>query len=178
MIFVFRNLLEHDISNLYSQYSFVFTFTNIFLTIREEQTSLLNHCISTQRRPHARPRAMPRAVFSFKNNNPFYYKQSSAVKTIATKFKQWLRASTYCLGDRSAYVTLLILLFDLRYLHLDLFQFFYMYPSLHVQFFLHVFQGRNAPPPAPVLEDSVRNLTYLETIWLLHAMHLGRIIVQ
>ena len=76
MIFVFRNLLEHDISNLYLQYSFVFSFTSIFLTIRQEQTSLLKHCLSTQRQPHARPRAMPRAVFSFTNNNPFYYKQS------------------------------------------------------------------------------------------------------
>ena len=32
-------------------------------------------CLSTQRRPHARPRAMPRALFSFTNNNLFYYKQ-------------------------------------------------------------------------------------------------------
>ena len=39
---------------------------------------------------------MPRTVFSFTNNNPFYHKQSSAVKTIAAKFKQWLRTSTYC----------------------------------------------------------------------------------
>ena len=107
MIFVFRNLLEHDISNLYLQYSFVFTFTNIFLTIRQEQTSLFNHCLSTQIRPHVRPRAMPRAVLSFTNNNPFYYKQSSAVKTIAAKFKQWLRASTYCYGGRSRSPTLL-----------------------------------------------------------------------
>ena len=107
MIVVFRNLLEHDISNLYLPYSFVFTFTNIFLTIRQEQTSLLNHCLSTQKRPHARPRAMPRAVFSFKNNNPFYYKQSSAVKTIAAKFKQWLRAFTYCYKARSRSLTLL-----------------------------------------------------------------------
>ena len=50
---------------------------------------------------------MPRAVFSFTNSNPFYYKQSSAVKTIAAKFKQWLRASTYCLSDRSTALTLL-----------------------------------------------------------------------
>ena len=84
-----------------------FTFTNIFLTIRQEQTSLFNHCLSTQRRPHVRPRAMPRTVFSFTNNNPFYHKQSSPVKTIAAKFKQWLRASTHCLGDRSAHPTLL-----------------------------------------------------------------------
>ena len=68
MIFVFRNLREHDISNLSLQYSFVFTFTNIFLTIRQEQTSLFKHCLSTQRRPHVRPRAMPRAVLSFTNN--------------------------------------------------------------------------------------------------------------
>ena len=52
---------------------------------------------------------MPPAVFSFTNNNPFYYKQSSAVKTIAVKFKQWLRASTYCYNDRSAHLTLLTL---------------------------------------------------------------------
>ena len=76
VIFVFQNLPEYDISNLYLQYSFVFSFTNIFLTIRQEQTSLFNHCNTTQRRTHARPRAMPRAVFSFTNNNPFYYKQS------------------------------------------------------------------------------------------------------
>ena len=57
------------------QYSFVLTFTDIFFTIGQEQTSLLNQCISTQRRPHARPRAMPRALLSFTNNNPFYHKQ-------------------------------------------------------------------------------------------------------
>ena len=51
---------------------------------------------------------MPRAVFSFTNNNPFYHKQSSTVKTIAAKFKQWLRASTHCLGDRSTALTLLL----------------------------------------------------------------------
>ena len=76
VIFVFQNLPEYDISNLYLQYSFVFSFTNILLTIRQEQTSLFNNCITTQRRTHARQRAMPRAVFSFTNNNPFYHKQS------------------------------------------------------------------------------------------------------
>ena len=106
---VFRNLVEHDISNLYLQYSFVFTFTNTFLTIRQEQTSLFKHCLSIQRRPHARPRAMPRAVFSFTNNILFYYKQSSAVKTIAAKFKQWLRASTHCYEARSTALTLLVI---------------------------------------------------------------------
>ena len=35
-----------------------------------------------------------------------------------------------------------ILLFHLRYLHLDLFQFLHMYLSLHVQFCLCVFQGK------------------------------------
>ena len=35
---------------------------------RQEQTSLLNHCLSTQRWPHARPRGVPRALFSFTNN--------------------------------------------------------------------------------------------------------------
>ena len=72
----YSETFENMTSNLYLQYSFVFTFTNIFLTIRQEQTSLLNHCLSTQRRPHARPRAMPRAIFSFTNDNPFCYKQS------------------------------------------------------------------------------------------------------
>ena len=42
------------------QYSFVLTFTNIFFTTGQEQTSLLNHRISTQRRPHPRSRAMQR----------------------------------------------------------------------------------------------------------------------
>ena len=68
VIFVFQNLPEYDINNLYIQYSFVFTFTNIFLTIRQDWYCLFKHCLSTQRRPHARPRAMPRAVFSFTNN--------------------------------------------------------------------------------------------------------------
>ena len=68
VIFVFQNLPEYDINNLYLQYSFVFTFTNIFLTIRLDWYCLFKHCLSTQRRPHARPRAMPRAVFSFTNN--------------------------------------------------------------------------------------------------------------
>ena len=35
-----------------------------------------------------------------------------------------------------------ILLFGLRYLHLDLFQFLHRYLSLHVQFCLYVFQGK------------------------------------
>ena len=37
-----------------------------------------------------------------------------------------------------------ILLFGLRYLHLELFQFLHRYPSLHVQFCLCVFQGKIA----------------------------------
>ena len=90
------------------QYSFVFTFTNIFFIIGQDWYCLLNHCLSTQWGPHVRPRALPRAVFSFTNNNPFYYKQSSAVKTIAAKIKQWLRASTYCYEARSAHLTLLL----------------------------------------------------------------------
>ena len=69
------------------QYSFVSTFTNICSIIEQEETSLLNHCLITQR-PHARLRAMPCTLLSFTNNNPFYYKQSSAAKTIAVKFKQ------------------------------------------------------------------------------------------
>ena len=76
MIFVFQNFREYDISNLYLQYSFVFTFTNIFLTIRQDWYYLFNHCLSTQWGPHVRLRAMPRAVFSFTNNIPFYHKQS------------------------------------------------------------------------------------------------------
>ena len=62
-----------------------------FLTIRQEQTSLLNHCLSTQKRPHVRPCAMPRAVFSFTNNtvdkeyNPSYpFTIDSYSKTIAS----------------------------------------------------------------------------------------------
>ena len=95
-------------SKIYEIILFVFTFTNIFFIIGQDWYCLLNHCLSTQRRPHARPRAMPRAVFSFTNNNPFHYKQSSAVKTIAAKIKQWLRASTYCYGARSRSPTLLL----------------------------------------------------------------------
>ena len=55
---------------------------------------------------------MPRAVFSFTNNNPFYYKQSSAVKTIAAKFKQQFPQQTYCHNDRSTALTLLNVLFQ------------------------------------------------------------------
>ena len=44
-------------------------------TIGQQQTSLLNHCISTQRRPYARPRNVPHSLLSFTNNTPFYYKQ-------------------------------------------------------------------------------------------------------
>ena len=43
-----------------------------------EQTSLLNHCLRTQRRPHVRPRAMLRAVFSFTNNNPQWINNTSS----------------------------------------------------------------------------------------------------
>ena len=79
MIVVFQNLLEHDINKegiLYLQYSSVSTFTNIFFIIGQDQSSLLNHCLSTQWRPHARPRAMRRALLSFTNNTAFFYKQS------------------------------------------------------------------------------------------------------
>ena len=95
------------------QYSFVFTFTNIFLSRRQEQSSLFIHCLSTQKRPHVRPRTMPRSVFSFTNNNPFYHKQSyyqnnqSYCKTINPTAKQSILQPTYCLGDRSAHYTLL-----------------------------------------------------------------------
>ena len=98
MIFGFQNLREHDISKegiLYLLYSFVLAFTSIFFTIGQEQTSLLNYCISTQRRPHARSLAVPRALLSVTNNYPFYHKQSlhsqnnrCTVKTIAAELKQ------------------------------------------------------------------------------------------
>ena len=89
------------------QYSFVFTFTNIFFIIGQDWYCLLNHCLSTQWGPHARPRAMLRALFSFINNNPFYYKQTvlSGNNTILM-FWGW----TYCLGDRSRSPTLLMFL--------------------------------------------------------------------
>ena len=38
-----------------------------------------------------------------------------------------------------------ILLFGLRYLHLDLFQSLHSFPSLHVQFCLYVFKGKYCP---------------------------------
>ena len=101
---------ENMTSTIYEIILFCLYFHKPIFIIGQDWYCLLNHCLSTQRRPHARPRAMPRAVFSFTNNNPFYYKQSSAVKTIAAKFKQWLRASTYCYGGRSTHLTLLLFL--------------------------------------------------------------------
>ena len=56
------------------QYSFVSTFTNIFSIIEQEETRLLNHCLSTQSRPHVRPRT----VFSFTNNNPQWINKTSS----------------------------------------------------------------------------------------------------
>ena len=56
------------------QYSFVSTFTNIFSIIEQEETRLLNHCLSTQSRPYVRPRA----VFSFTNNNPQWINNASS----------------------------------------------------------------------------------------------------
>ena len=56
-------------------YSFVLL-SQTFFMIGQDWYCLLNHCLSTQTRKHVRPCAMPRAVFSFTNNNPFYYKQS------------------------------------------------------------------------------------------------------
>ena len=78
MIFVFQNLPEHDINKegiLHLQYSFVLTFHKHIFTIGQDQSSLLNHCLSTQRRPHARPCAVPHALLSDRNNTTFYYKQ-------------------------------------------------------------------------------------------------------
>ena len=73
---LYSKTLENMTSAIFTlQYSFVFTFTNIFLTMRQDWYCLFKHCLSTQWRPHVRPRAMPRAVFSFTNNNPFYHKQ-------------------------------------------------------------------------------------------------------
>ena len=113
MVFVFQNLQEHDINNLYLQYSFVFIFTNIFLTIRQDWYSLLNHCL----RPHT--------VFSFTNNNPFYQKQycRQRVQSLLPIHNSLLLENnsflplllennslllpTYCLGDRSRSLTLL-----------------------------------------------------------------------
>ena len=70
---LYSKTLENMTSAIFTlQYSFVFTFTNIFLTIRQDWYCLFKHCLSTQWRPHVRPRA----VFSFTNNNPFYHKQS------------------------------------------------------------------------------------------------------
>ena len=66
---------------------FCLNFQKHTFKIGQDQSSLLKHCLSTQRRAHARPRAMPCALLSFTNNTAFYYKHSSAVKTIAAKFK-------------------------------------------------------------------------------------------
>ena len=70
MIFVFQNLLAHDISKEGNNTLLSQLFTNIFFTIGQEQTSLLNHCLSTQRWPHARPCTMPSALLSFIKNSP------------------------------------------------------------------------------------------------------------
>ena len=61
-----------------------------------------------------------------------------------------------------------ILLFGLRHLHLDLFQFLHRYLSLHVQFCLYNFQGKIAPSSEGqcLLFDM-----YLKTIQLLQAIH-------
>ena len=51
MIFLFQNLLahDHDVSKEGNNTLLSQIFTNIFFTIGQEQTSLLNHCLSTQR---------------------------------------------------------------------------------------------------------------------------------
>ena len=54
---------------------FCLNFHKHIFTIGQEQVSLLNYCLSTQRRPHARPHTMPCALLSDTNNNPFYPKQ-------------------------------------------------------------------------------------------------------
>ena len=61
---------------IYETILFCLNFHKHILIIEQEQTSLLNHCLSTQGRPHVRPRPMLRAPLSFANNNPFYHKQS------------------------------------------------------------------------------------------------------
>ena len=45
--------------------SFVSTFINIFFITGQDWYSLLNHCLNTQRQPHARPWGVPRAMLSF-----------------------------------------------------------------------------------------------------------------
>ena len=68
MIFLLQNLLEHDISNkgnntLLSQLSKTY-----FFIIGQDWYILLNHCLISQRQPHARPCAMPHALLSNKND--------------------------------------------------------------------------------------------------------------
>ena len=55
---------------------FCLSFHRYIVIIGQDQSSLLNHCLSTQRRPHARLCGVPRSLLSFGNNNPFYHKQS------------------------------------------------------------------------------------------------------
>ena len=51
-------------------YNTLLFLNNITFTIGQAQTSLLNHCLGTQRRPHP----LPRAPVSFTDNNPFHIK--------------------------------------------------------------------------------------------------------
>ena len=55
-------------STIYEIILFCLYFHKPIFIIGQDWYCLLNHCLSTQKRPHARPRAMPRAVFSFTNN--------------------------------------------------------------------------------------------------------------
>ena len=48
--------------------SFVSTFVNIFFIIGQDWYNLLNHCLNTQRQPHARPCGVRRAVLPFTND--------------------------------------------------------------------------------------------------------------
>ena len=107
MTFVFRNLREHDISNLYFQYSFVFTFTNISLTIRQEQTSLLN-IVLAHKDDHMLGHALCHALsFHSQTITHSITNNGCAVETIAAQPKQWLHSPTYCYEGRSHPPTLL-----------------------------------------------------------------------
>ena len=98
-------------STIYETILFVFTFRNIFLTIRQEQTSLFKHCLRTQRRPHVRPRAMPPAVFSLTNNTVDKEYNLADFKQLIRSGNNTIRMNcgwTYCHQARSTALTLLL----------------------------------------------------------------------
>ena len=65
MIFLLQNLLEQDISNKGNNNLFCLNFHKHIFIIGQDWYNLLNHCLNTQRQPHARPCGVPGAMLSF-----------------------------------------------------------------------------------------------------------------